>query len=114
MMRLGLGRYPAKIGEFSNAGPAAKAAEHGVRQAVFSVVVADNRFFCAIDAHALGLPNVVVKTHSIIALKSLVAHAGFLSWMEEPMFDDERRGGLIDALTTIRLLEELRQITRSQ
>ena len=31
-------------------------------------------------------------------LKGLVTRAGFLGWMAEPMFDAERRAGLIDAL----------------
>jgi DNA-binding transcriptional LysR family regulator len=48
--------------------------------------------------HGLGAPNVVVETRSIITLKSLVIHGGFLCWMAEPMFEDERRGGLVEAL----------------
>jgi len=86
-------------------------------------------------AHGLGMPNVVVETRSIITLKSLVNHAGFLCWMAGPMFEDERRVGLMDALPisglaaqrtltvfrrrdgilpepAARLLEELRQITK--
>lgn len=47
----------------------------------------------------LGLPNIVVKTRSITMLKSLVVDSGFLSWMSEPMFEPERRAGLIAALS---------------
>ena len=86
-------------------------------------------------SHGLACPDVVVETRSIIALKSLVSHAGFLCWMAGPMFEDERRGQLMDALPiaglaterkltvfrrrdgilpgpAVKLLEELRQITR--
>lgn len=87
-------------------------------------------------AQGLAYPDVVVETRSIIALKSLVSHAGFLCWMAGPMFEDERRGQLMDALpitglaTTrkltvfrrrngilpgpaVKLLDELRQISRN-
>ncbi len=46
----------------------------------------------------LDAPEAAVETRSVTALKSLVARAGFLSWMAEPMYDAERRAGLIDAL----------------
>ena len=49
-------------------------------------------------AQGLGLPNVVVETRSIIALKSLVAQSGFLSWMADSIYDAERRAHWIDAL----------------
>lgn len=49
-------------------------------------------------AHGLGLPNVVVETRSITALKALITRAGFLSWMAEPIYDAERSAGLIDKL----------------
>jgi DNA-binding transcriptional LysR family regulator len=49
-------------------------------------------------AHGLGLPNIVVETRSIIVLKSLVAHSGFLGWMPESIYDAERRAHLVDAL----------------
>jgi DNA-binding transcriptional LysR family regulator len=49
-------------------------------------------------AHGLACPNVVVETRSIITLKSLMIHAGFVCWMAGPMFEDDRRAGLIDAL----------------
>ena len=49
-------------------------------------------------ANGLGLPNVVVETRSVIVLKSLVTRSGFLSWMSEPMYDTDRKAGLIDAL----------------
>lgn len=49
-------------------------------------------------SHGLGLPNVVVETRSIIALKSLVAQSGFLSWMADSIYDAERRAHWIDAL----------------
>lgn len=48
--------------------------------------------------HGLGLPNIVAETRSIVVLKSLVINAGFLSWMPAPMYEVERRAGLIDAL----------------
>ncbi|KAA0590400.1 LysR family transcriptional regulator [Azospirillum lipoferum] len=46
----------------------------------------------------LGLPDIVVRTRSITVLKSLVVGSGFLSWMAEPMFEPERRAGLIAPL----------------
>jgi DNA-binding transcriptional LysR family regulator len=49
-------------------------------------------------AHGLGLPNIVVETRSIVALKSLVARSGFLGWMPESIYDAERRAHLVDAL----------------
>jgi len=87
-------------------------------------------------SHGLTCPDVVVETRSIIALKSLVSHAGFLCWMAGPMFEEERQGQLIDALPiaglatarkltvfrrrdgilpgpAVKLLEELRQITKN-
>jgi DNA-binding transcriptional LysR family regulator len=86
--------------------------------------------------HQLPLPNVVVETRSVTVLKSLIGHSGFLGWMPEPMYDAERKAGLIDALTipgasdqrtltafrrragmlpgpAIKLLEELRALTGS-
>jgi DNA-binding transcriptional LysR family regulator len=50
------------------------------------------------EQHGLGLPNIVVETRSIVVLKSLVINAGFISWMPAPMYDVERRAGLVDAL----------------
>ncbi|MBA5845206.1 LysR family transcriptional regulator, partial [Escherichia coli] len=50
------------------------------------------------DAHGLALPNIAVETRSVTTLKSLVAHAGFLSWMAEPMYGAEQRAGTIDTL----------------
>lgn len=52
----------------------------------------------AFAAQGLQPPEVVVETRSIIVLKSLVADAGFLSWMAEPIWAAERAAGLIDAL----------------
>lgn len=52
----------------------------------------------AFRQHGLALPEVVVETRSIVVLKSLVTRAGFLSWMTGPMYDAERKAGLIDAL----------------
>jgi DNA-binding transcriptional LysR family regulator len=49
-------------------------------------------------AHGLAPPNIVVETRSIIALKSLVAHSGFLGWMPESIYDTERCAHLVDAL----------------
>lgn len=50
------------------------------------------------EAAGLGLPNIVVETRSVTALKSLVARSGFLSWMAEPMIDAERRADVIEPL----------------
>jgi len=49
-------------------------------------------------SRGLPLPNVVIETRSILAIKSIVAHAGFLSWMPEPMYQPERAAGLADTL----------------
>jgi DNA-binding transcriptional LysR family regulator len=51
-----------------------------------------------LSQHGLGMPNVVVETRSIIAIKSLIAHAGFLGWMAESMFHAEKKAGLIAPL----------------
>jgi DNA-binding transcriptional LysR family regulator len=82
----------------------------------------------------LGLPNIVVETRSVTALKGLVGQCGFLGWMPEPMYAAERTAGLIDALPipgasdtrtltafrrragilpgpSVKLLEELRKLT---
>ena len=50
-------------------------------------------------ANGLGLPTMVVETRSVIVLKSLVVHSGFLSWLPEPMYVAERKAGLIHALS---------------
>ena len=85
-------------------------------------------------AQGLGLPNIVVETRSVTALKSLVAQSGFLRWMAEPMVEAERKAGVIDILDipggvgtrtltafrrrqgilpgpAVKLLEALRQLT---
>jgi len=49
-------------------------------------------------ANGLGMPNIAVETRSVMVLKSLVAHSGFLSWMAEPMYEAESKASLIDAL----------------
>lgn len=87
--------------------------------------------------HGLGSPNVVVETRSITVLKSLVARSGFLSWMAEPMYVTESKAGVLDTLElpgvvgrrtltafrrrygllpspTLKLLEQLRQLTAEQ
>ena len=46
----------------------------------------------------LDMPNIVVETRSITALKGLVCRAGFLSWMADSIYDTERRAKQIDAL----------------
>lgn len=46
----------------------------------------------------LPIPNVVVETRSVTALKSLIGRSGFLGWLPEPMYDAERKAGLIDTL----------------
>ena len=84
--------------------------------------------------HDLALPNVVVETRSVTVLKSLIGQGGFLGWMPEPMYDAERKAGLMDALPIagasdtrtltafrrragilpgpcVKLLEELRKLT---
>ncbi|XYI37555.1 DNA-binding transcriptional regulator, LysR family [Cupriavidus necator] len=40
-------------------------------------------------------PDIVAETRSIIALKALVARAGFLSWMAAPMYEAEQKAGMI-------------------
>lgn len=52
----------------------------------------------AFAAQGLGLPNVVVETRSITALKSLVARSGFLSWMASTMYLTESMAGVFDTL----------------
>lgn len=87
-------------------------------------------------AQGLGLPEIAVETSSIIMLKNLVMQAGFLSWFPQSMYGLERQAGLIDALPVpgtqgsrsltlfrrrlgilpgpaVKLLEELRRLTRS-
>jgi len=49
-------------------------------------------------SRGLPAPDIVVETRSIIGIKSMVAHAGFLSWMPQPMFEAERGAGLVDTL----------------
>ncbi|MFT3721483.1 LysR family transcriptional regulator [Pseudorhodoferax sp.] len=84
--------------------------------------------------HRLPPPDVVVETRSVTVLKSLIGRSGFLGWMPEPMYDAERKAGIVDALDipgasdrrtltafrrragllpgpATRLLEELRQLT---
>ena len=48
--------------------------------------------------HGLPAPEIAVETRSIVVLKSLVIDAGFLSWMAAPMYEAERRAGLVSAL----------------
>ncbi len=50
-------------------------------------------------ANGLGLPNIIVETRSVTALKSLVSNSGFLSWMSEPMYDTEKKARVIAALS---------------
>jgi len=50
------------------------------------------------QAHGLPLPNIAVQTRSVTMLKSLVTRSGFLSWMPGPMFEVDRKAGLIAAL----------------
>ncbi|TDF62168.1 LysR family transcriptional regulator [Cupriavidus sp. L7L] len=87
--------------------------------------------------HELAPPEIVAETRSIIALKSLVARAGFLSWIAEPMYQAEQKAGLIHTLPipgasaprrltvyrrrhgilpapAVRLLEQLRNLTATQ
>lgn len=52
----------------------------------------------AFNAEGLAPPALVVETRSVLSLKSLVAHAGFVGWMAEPMYRAERRAGLIERL----------------
>lgn len=87
-------------------------------------------------ANGLTMPPIVVETLSILVIRSLVVRSGYLSWLNEPMYAEERRVGLMDALSipgasgtrtltafkrrsgilpkpTSKLLEELRQLTAS-
>lgn len=45
-------------------------------------------------AHGLPCPELAAETRSILAMKSLMKHAGFLCWMNGPMFESERAAGL--------------------
>ncbi|MET0962754.1 MAG: LysR substrate-binding domain-containing protein, partial [Noviherbaspirillum sp.] len=60
--------------------------------------------------HGLPAPEIAVQTRSIVVLKSLVIDAGFLSWMAEPMYEAERKAGLIAALP-VAGLEAVRTLT---
>lgn len=65
-------------------------------------------------ANGLGVPDLAVETRSVVVLKSLVAHAGFLSLMPEPMYVAEREAGLIQPLkiagsSTVRTLTAFRR-----
>ncbi|MBO9537359.1 LysR family transcriptional regulator [Herbaspirillum sp.] len=46
----------------------------------------------------LPMPEIAVESRSVTVLKSLVARCGFVGWMSGPMFDTERKAGVIDAL----------------
>jgi DNA-binding transcriptional LysR family regulator len=52
----------------------------------------------ALARSGLGMPEAVVETRSILVMKNLVAHSGFLCWMNEPVIEVDRRAGLLDAL----------------
>lgn len=54
-------------------------------------------------AQGMGMPDIAVETRSVLVLKSLVANAGFLSWMPEPMYRAERKAGDIHALPILEL-----------
>ncbi|KAI1693403.1 lysR substrate binding domain-containing protein [Ditylenchus destructor] len=82
----------------------------------------------------LALPNVVVETRSVMALKSLIGHSGFLGWMPAPIVRRRakgradrcarhsgrerqenadrlrRRSGMLPG-PSVKLLEELRALT---
>ncbi|MDN6883265.1 hypothetical protein QMO14_06570 [Variovorax sp. CAN2819] len=49
----------------------------------------------------LALPSVVVETRSVMALKSLLGRSGFPGWMPAPMYDAERKAGLLDELRAL-------------
>ena len=57
-----------------------------------------DQFMSVLSQHGLGMPNVVIETRSVVAIKSLVVHGRFLSWMAEPMYYAEQRAGLVDSL----------------
>jgi len=44
------------------------------------------------------MPHIAVETRSITALKSLVAHSGFLSWMASTRYVTESKAGVFDTL----------------
>lgn len=52
----------------------------------------------ALARGGLGMPESVVETRSVPVMKNLVAHSGFLSRMNEPITEVDRRAGLLDAL----------------
>lgn len=49
-------------------------------------------------ANGLTMPDITVETLSILVIRSLVLRSGYLSWLNEPMYAEESRVGLMDAL----------------
>lgn len=60
-----------------------------------------------------GLPGIAVETGSITALKNLVADSGFLSRMATPMYQAERRAGLMATLP-LHQVNALRRLAASR
>ncbi len=58
----------------------------------------------------LTMPGIVVETRSVLVMKNLIARFGFLGWMNEPMFENERVAGLFAALPVEGLTSD-RQLT---
>jgi DNA-binding transcriptional LysR family regulator len=50
------------------------------------------------SANGLAMPPITVETRSVTVMKSLVIHAGFLSYLPAPMYQQERNAGVVDAL----------------
>lgn len=100
------------IGSWSDAACVVAAADHSLRSGDLNFVrLAGERWAlpprgappqrqleALFAAQGLGLPEIAVETRSIVMMKSLVLSSGFLAWMAEPMFEAERRAGLMAAL----------------
>jgi len=48
--------------------------------------------------HGLAAPELAVETRSIVTIKSLVAHSGFLAWMPNPTMKAELTAGWVAPL----------------
>ncbi|MGB3430449.1 LysR family transcriptional regulator [Achromobacter sp.] len=95
-----------------------------------------NRLMSLFKAQGLPVPVIAVSSSSIPLIKSLVAYAGFVSWLTRPMYGAELKAGLIRELRVngldherrfsayhrregilpgpaLRFLDEIRQLARA-
>lgn len=63
-----------------------------------------------LGASGFSVPSLAIETTSISLLKSLVAKAGYVSWMNRPMYVAEAQAGLIAALP-VAGTQEMRRLT---